>query len=202
MKFLVVGLGNPGKEYEQTRHNAGRMVLDALQNAHGFSAWESHKAFSALVSSGVVEGKPVTLFFPETYMNNSGKAVKKALRETAEEVSVIVVYDDIDLPLGTLKISHGRGSGGHHGVDSVIAELGTKAFTRLRIGIAPQFEGVVRKPKGEDAVLSFLMKPFTPSEREIIEEVAKRADVAVAMVVAHGPQYAMNAVNQHTGAAQ
>jgi len=195
MSHLIVGLGNPGKEYAGTRHNAGRIVLDAFRRAQNFSEWEKRNELEAFSSRGEVAGDSVLLLLPETYMNNSGRAVKKALKGLSVDAEVTVVYDEIDMPLGALKISYDRGSGGHHGVDSLMEALGTRAFTRLRIGIAPVYEGVMRKPKGEEAVHSFLMKPFTPEERTVLEGVSTKANTGLELLIKEGRAAAMNAIN-------
>lgn len=195
MEYVVVGLGNPGEKYAATRHNAGRTALIAFQQAFSFPQWEVRKEYEALFSRGLLSGAAVHLLLPETFMNNSGKAVKKVLKDSPPGTEVIVVYDDIDMPLGQLKISHDRGSGGHHGVNSVIAELKTRAFTRIRIGITPCFDGIVRKPKGEEAVMNFLMKPFTKEEQQELETVLAKLNQAVELFVTKGRAAAMNATN-------
>ena len=192
---MIVGLGNPGKEYEGTRHNTGRIVTDAFRRAHDMSMWEFDKYLQAFTSRGEVLEHAVTLVLPETYMNNSGKTVGALLKSIETPVEVVVIYDDLDLPLGTIKISYDRGSGGHHGLDSIIRELKTGAFTRIRIGITPLFEGEPRKPQGEDVVGNFLMKPFTPEERVVLEEVGAKVDGALALLMKEGIARAMNVFN-------
>lgn len=189
---MVVGLGNPGKEYEATRHNTGRMVLEHIRRAEMFSPWELDSALEALRCDGVLEDKPVRLLLPETYMNNSGKSVKKALEQEENQPELIVVYDDIDLPLGSMRISYDRSSGGHHGIDSIMEALGTRAFLRIRIGIAGVFDGVARKPQGEKAVIAFLMKPFTLEEKKTLAEVGERVGEALRCIVTRGREYAMS----------
>ena len=195
MEFVVVGLGNTGEKYEGTRHNAGRSALMAFQRAHQFPPWEMRGEFEALSCRGTIEGTAVELLLPENFMNNSGRAVRKALSSREANAEVVVVYDDIDIPLGALKISYDRGSGGHHGVDSVISELKTRAFTRLRVGIAPLYDGVLRKPKGEDAVMTFLMKPFTPEEQTLFDDVAQKVDEALVTLIREGRARAMTVIN-------
>lgn len=145
--FLIVGLGNPGKEYEKTRHNVGFMVLDALKE---------------------VELPNAILAKSQAFMNNSGKAVKKLLRRNTNEAiaelirHLIIVHDDIDIPLGKVKVSVGRGSAGHKGVESIIQSLGTKNFTRIRIGIQPE------KGKPEN-VEDFVLQPFKKAELPLLQ---------------------------------
>lgn len=151
--FFVVGLGNPGKKYEGTRHNAGFMALDALEKEN------------SLLN--------IHLLKPNTFMNNSGIAVKKELKKLKLKAQdLIVVHDDIDLPLGTIKVSTNRGSAGHKGVQSIIEALGTKNFTRIRIGIQP----MAGKPEN---VESFVLRKFTKDEREILKSVMKNFSNAI-----------------------
>lgn len=153
--FLIVGLGNPGKKYEHTRHNVGSMVLDALKG---------------------VELPNAILAKPQTFMNNSGKAIKSLYTKYKIQNTkyIIVVHDDIDIPLGKIKVSFGRGSAGHKGVESIIKELGTKNFTRVRIGIQP----VKGKPKN---VETFVLKNFTSKELPLL---SKTIDAAVTQIIA------------------
>jgi len=147
-KILIVGLGNPGKKYKQTRHNVGFMVIDALKKK--------------------ISGKNIVLLKPQTFMNNSGKTVKKIIRNLKFEIrNLVVIHDDIDLPLGTIRVSKNVGSAGHKGVQSIIDELGTQNFTRIRIGIQP-------KPKKPKDVEKFVLQKFTKGEEKIIEKHQRR----------------------------
>lgn len=174
--YLIVGLGNPGKQYEQTRHNAGFMALDKLATQHSFPDFTLSKKHSALVSEGTINQAEVVLAKPQTFMNNSGKAVaalvrlsfRLSFRKLSLTKELIVVHDDIDIPLGEVKISKGRGSAGHKGVESIIQALGTKNFTRVRIGIQPQ-RG---KPKN---VESFVLKKFAPNEKLLIKKAIQES---------------------------
>ena len=194
VNYIIVGLGNPGEKYEHTRHNAGRSALFHFRDHHELPEFELRKEYEAQYTKGTLGDASFDVILPETFMNDSGKAVRKLLKERAGS-EIVVLYDDIDLPFGTLKISHDRGSGGHHGVDSLIEELGTRAFTRVRIGIAPLFDGVIRKPQGEGAVPSFLLKPFTTAEEEQFTEISKHIDQVLVLVLTKGVAAAMNAVN-------
>jgi peptidyl-tRNA hydrolase, PTH1 family len=138
--ILVAGLGNPGKKYEKTRHNAGFMFVDYFWESHheefGLSDWEFNKKFNTDTSTGKIGAKKIILLKPQTFMNLSGEAVKKALDFYKLLPSdLIVVHDEIDLPLETFRISVDSSSAGHQGAQNIIDELGTKDFTRLRIGI-------------------------------------------------------------------
>ena len=139
--MLIVGLGNPGQEYEDTPHNAGFMALDEFQKEYGFPDFKLSKKHFSLISEGILNGIKVVLAKPQTFMNNSGKAVASLKRLSFSKLNLfkelIVVHDDIDIPLGKIKVSKGSGSAGHKGVDSIIQSLRTKDFTRVRIGIQP-----------------------------------------------------------------
>lgn len=195
VKYFLVGLGNPGGEYEQTRHNAGRSALIALHTHLKLDPFEKAAHSKALVARGELGGTPVALFLPESFMNNSGKEVASELQYLKKHPEIVVVYDDMDLPLGTIKISFGRGSGGHRGLESIIKKLKTKDFARVRIGIAPQVRGAVKKPVGEAKVVAFLMKRFIPAESKIFTQVSKRVEEALTLMVQKGYTHAMNVCN-------
>ncbi len=197
MKHLIVGLGNPGKEYEKTRHNAGRTTLEYFRKKNELPEWEHDAKRAALVSKGEVGGVSVELLLPETSMNNSGNAVKYLrTNDYGLTTNLIVVHDDLDLPLGSLKIAYNRGSAGHKGVESVIATLGTKEFTRIRIGIAPQdAEGRSQKPRDEDAVCAFVLKKFSAAEKEMLKKINEEASGALSVILKEGREKAMNVFN-------
>ena len=199
MKHLIVGLGNPGEKYERTRHNAGRMVLESFRKKNGLPEWERDAKRDALVSKGEVGGISVELLLPETFMNNSGSSLKELRQPTANSqqiTNLIVAHDDIDLPIGSFKIAFNRGSAGHKGVESVIAALGTKEFTRVRLGVSPlRDSGKIKKLEGEDAVSKFVLKKFSPDEWEKTEEVLARASDALFIILTEGREKAMNVFN-------
>ncbi len=145
--ILIVGLGNPGKKYKNTRHNIGFRIIDALNKK--------------------ISNQEVVLFKPSTFMNNSGQAVKKKVNNLSPE-NLIVVHDDIDLPLGTVRVSKNKSSAGHKGVQSIIEQLGTQQFTRIRIGIQPP-NG---KPQNTD---KFVLKKFDKQEEKIIGPTIEQA---------------------------
>ena len=132
---LIVGLGYPGKEYENTRHNTGFKCLDLVSNKLGVSV--NRKAFNALIGKTTYKGEQVILMKPQTYMNLSGEAVGKAVRyyHLDAEKDVLVVHDDLDLPVGTVRLRESGSAGGHNGIKSIIAHLGTRQFCRIRVGI-------------------------------------------------------------------
>ncbi|GAI34898.1 unnamed protein product [marine sediment metagenome] len=136
---LIVGLGNPGIKYKRTRHNIGFQVLDKFQRENDFPDFKFSKKFNALISEKNIGKEKIILAKPKTFMNNSGQSVKKITRYySLPFINLIVVHDDIDLPLEKIRISKKRGSAGHKGVESIIKELGNKNFVRLRVGIQPK----------------------------------------------------------------
>ena len=164
--IIIVGLGNPGKRYKNTRHNIGFQVVDEFAKENDFPEFRLSKKSNALVS----EKENIVLVKPQTFMNESGKAVKALLKNTTRTV-LVVIHDDIDLPLGKIRISKNRGSAGHKGVESIIKEIGTKDFTRFRIGINPAFaKASAGKPKN---VEKYVLQKFNKEEEKIIEQVIK-----------------------------
>lgn len=196
MNHLIVGLGNPGDEYLNTRHNAGRIVLGELNVRHEFSGFENDKKAKGLIAKGAIAGKKAVVLFPETFMNNSGESVRTFVKSAKDAEKVIVVYDDLDLPMGSYKVSYDRSSGGHNGVQSVIDHLKTQQFVRVRVGISPvSASGVVKKPKGEAAVQKFILGAFTKSELETLKKLSKEIADAIECVVKEGHVKAMSQYN-------
>lgn len=166
---LIVGLGNPGKMYEKTRHNTGYLVMDALANALHLPAWtNAPQNIQAKISDMLVEGEKIIFAKPETFMNNSGFAVAALMKYfSIPGDKLLVAHDDLDIPLGEIKAQHSRGAAGHNGVDSVIQQLGNKDFSRVRVGIAP-----ARKPA--DAA-KFVLGRFGLFEKSRIKNGVKAA---------------------------
>lgn len=192
MAYVIVGLGNPDNEYDGTRHNTGRMILHAIAKKEKLE-WREDKKANALVT----KWGTATLLMPDTYMNKSGSAVVKYVKSIKAAEGLIVVYDDIDLPLGRIKISFDRSSGGHNGLKSIDASLKTRAYYRVRVGIAASTaSGKTKKPKGEDEVIAYLMKTFKPSEQEEFKKITKRAIQALETILTGGPAAAMNEFNR------
>ena len=190
--ILVVGLGNPGEKYASTRHNIGWWLLEYVQSSLNFSDWRSEKKFQAEVSQGKVEEHEVVLFKPQIFMNNSGNAVSVAVAEYTPD-EVVVIHDDIDLPLGMLRVSYDRGAGGHNGVQSIIDTLQTTTFTRMRIGIAPVSDtGEVIKPA---VVESFVLKEFSSADQEGFEEKKELYRKALETIITKSVVVAMNECN-------
>lgn len=183
---LIVGLGNPGPEYARHRHNIGFQVVDALAAAHGLNFDElQHKA---RVASGMIGGSPVVLARPLTYMNRSGEPVGPLVRSHHVPLDeLLVIYDDLDLPLGTLRLRSKGGSGGHRGMRSIIRQLGTEGFPRLRVGIG-------RPPAGVDPA-DYVLSPFTEDELPMVVDVRERAVAVIECWLEEGIEAAMTEFN-------
>lgn len=193
--YYLFGLGNPGAKYAQTRHNAGRMVLEYFRFSHGFSQWKQNQKLKALISEGHINGTGtnVVLVAPETYMNESGKCVDRVLTDTGRIAHSVVVHDDLDLPLGSIKVVFSRGAGGHHGVESIINVLRTTEFARVRVGIAPA-KGMPEMPNqsyGRD----FVLARFNESEQDQAKKAIARAAEALGEIIRNGIQSTMNKYN-------
>ena len=188
---LIVGLGNPGPEYSGSRHNVGFQCVRWLAKKHGLS-FDGARAH-ARIAQGAILGKPVVLARPQTFMNLSGQAVKgllQWLRLTPAEI--VVFHDDLDLPLGRIRLRPGGSAGGHRGIRSIIDSLGAQDFARLRVGIG--------RPEGNDAI-DYVLGDFTAAERQIMAESYARAAEAVACILAEGLEVAMNRFNANRGRA-
>lgn len=174
---IVVGLGNPGEEYEKTRHNTGRILV-------------------GMIKPRLEEETKIKFITPDNFMNNSGKAVAPFVKSKKDLQSLIVIYDDIDLPIGKIRISYDRSSGGHNGLGSVIKSLKSQEFTRIRVGVAPVTPGgKIKKPKGEDAVLKFLLGEFKKPELDTLKKLSKTVSEAVLTIFAEGKDKAMTLYN-------
>ena len=176
MALVIVGLGNPGKEYEKTRHNAGRMAVELLAKEEGVKEFVFNKTANALVAKGEVAGIKATLVLPETMMNASGKAVAAFVKSPKAAADLLVIHDDLDLPLGTTKMVFARGSGGHKGVESIMRAVKTKDFARLRVGIsAPGKKNQAKKVSGEEKVIKMVIGKFKPAEEAVLKKVLKKS---------------------------
>ena len=194
--FYIVGLGNHGEKYQNTRHNVGWTICDYVRAEAHLPELAPDKAMSGRVTEGKIAGVFADVLYPDTFMNNSGAAVAKFVPRD-KVGNLIVIHDDIDLPLGEIKLGKGRGDGGNNGVKSIIEKLGTKDFTRIRIGIAPRsfWTGEVKRPKGGGPLERFVLKPFTKKEEEQLKEVKERAYAALQEILRNGLEMAMNKFN-------
>jgi len=204
--FYIVGLGNPGDEYLNTRHNSGRIAVSKLLKDLDFDDFEFNKKTNSQVSKGQIKigrnkEERVTLILPETFMNKSGSAVSyfvKPKEKTAKKGldNLIVVHDDIDLALGSIKISYNKGNGGHRGLDSIMKAVKTKEFVRVRIGVSPTtLNGKIKKPIGEDKVINFILGKFKPKELDIFKKTSKKYSQAIQTIIIEGRNKAMNLFN-------
>ncbi len=184
--YLIAGLGNPGREYENNRHNVGFMLLNRLAVKLGekFARVES----KALVARAMYQGERIILVKPQTYMNNSGSAVSSLVRYYKVPLeNLLVAYDDVDLPLGTLRIRPLGGSAGQRGMVSIIERLGTETFPRLRIGTG--------RPPGRMEAADYVLQDFPADEADLVAETLDRAVEAVLTFIQHGLDRAMNLYN-------
>lgn len=187
-EYLIVGLGNPGREYERTRHNAGFMVVDRLAGLWK-ADWTAEKKFSARVAKAEVGGKRVLLCEPQTYMNLSGESAGAVVAFRKLPVDrVLVVVDDADLPLGEVRMRTNGSSGGHHGLDSIEQHFGTRDYARQRIGIGRR-DPAVRQISGH------VLSQFSASEQEILEKVMRRACEQIECWLKFGAAKAMSQFN-------
>lgn len=196
MAYVIVGLGNSGKEYEKTRHNAGRMVVEKLAKDHDFPAFMLRKGANALISEGEIAGEKVVLVLPETMMNLSGKSVMAVVKSPKAAKKLLVIQDELDIPLGTLKMVFGRNSGGHRGVESVMRSIKTKDFARLRVGISGSGKRhQAKKPSGEEKVVKHVIGKFKPTEEALLKKTIKKSAAVAARFVSEGFEKAQQEAN-------
>lgn len=209
--YIIVGLGNPGEEYKDTRHNVGRMIVESFaKNADkiaekldtkkaakqtGFEDFSFSKKYNAQVSVGEINGEKVTLILPETFMNKSGKTLETLITSVKKAEKLVVVHDDLDLTIGRMKILFNRGSGGHKGLESIVRTIKTEAFARLKVGVCPTTPtGKPKKPTGEK-LLDFIVGPFKPAEMDEIKKMVKQASESLYVLVNEGREKAMSGYN-------
>ena len=185
---LIVGLGNPGIEYQFTPHNLGFLTIDRIANDLGLEV--RNRQCRALTARATMAGEPVILAKPETYMNLSGASVVELAAEHQVDVTkdLIVIYDELDLPLGTIRIRQRGSSAGHNGMESILSALGTDEFLRIRLGIAPD-------RKVADGV-KYVLTSFRRAQERVVDEVLETAAQAVEVILKEGPAAAMNRYNR------
>ena len=190
---LIVGLGNPGIEYQFTPHNLGFLTIDRIANGLGIEV--RNRQCRALTARATIDtkttaGEPVILAKPETYMNLSGLSVRELVEEHQIDVTrdLIVIYDELDLPLGTIRIRQRGSSAGHNGMESILGALDTDEFLRIRLGVAPEH-------KVSDGV-QYLLSPFRKAQEKVVDEVLDLGAQAVEMILKEGPAAAMNRFNR------
>ena len=190
---MIVGLGNPGREYELTRHNVGWMVVDHLADVWHFDGWR--RDGDSVVSAGRTQGTAVRLVKPQTFMNLSGAALRPYLRRPTFDPAqdLLIIVDDAALPLGRLRLRASGSAGGHNGLKSIEAELGSQAYARMRMGVAPS------DPRRRDPDLAdFVLSPFGKSERADVLAQMPRATAAVETWLSEGIDRAMNLYNRES----
>ena len=185
--YLIVGLGNPGKQYENTRHNVGFDAVDLLVDEYRVPS--SGKQHKAMYGKGVIAGQKVILAKPLTYMNLSGESVRALVDyyKINPEEELIVIYDDISLEPGKIRIRKKGSAGGHNGIKNIIAQLGTQNFQRVKVGVG-------EKPKGYD-LADYVLGHFTGEERKVMDEAADKAVEAIHMILTEDIDKAMNHYN-------
>ncbi|HEY0908565.1 MAG TPA: aminoacyl-tRNA hydrolase [Candidatus Paceibacterota bacterium] len=205
--MIIIGLGNPGAEYEGTRHNAGREAVMKFAKKAGFDDFEFDKKTRALVTEGKIGKTKATLILPETFMNKSGASVGKYAKgakkmkdsqgKTIKALAdVIVVHDELDIPLGKAKMSWDKSAGGHKGVESVIKALGTQAFFRIRIGITPaSAKGKMKKLDHDTIIDNFIVAEFKDKEAEELKSVQKKVVDCLELAGTESPERAMSEYN-------
>ena len=195
---LIVGLGNPGFEYQFTPHNVGFLAIDRLAERCG--AVVNNRRSKALTASAHIAGRRVLLVKPETYMNLSGLSVGSLVREfeADPERDVIVLYDDVALPLGSIRVRERGSSGGHNGVKSITGALGTPEWLRIRIGIAP--DAPMAAESARQGRKDYVLTPFRKSELAVLDTALDEVAVAVEVILAEGASVAMNRFNRRLNA--
>jgi PTH1 family peptidyl-tRNA hydrolase len=185
---LIVGLGNPGIEYQFTPHNLGFLTIDRIAN--DLRVEVRNRQCRALTARATIAGEPVVLAKPETYMNLSGLSVRELVEEHQVDVKqdLIVIYDELDLALGAIRIRQRGSSAGHNGMESILGALNTDEFLRIRLGIAPD-------RKVADGV-KYVLTPFRKAQDKVVDEVLERAAQAVEVIIKEGPAAAMNRFNR------
>lgn len=195
MAYTILGLGNPGPEYAKTRHNAGRMVAELLAKGEEMEFIE-RKAAEALVAEGKIGKEKAVIALPETFMNKSGRTALKLVKGKKAAAQLLVIRDDLDLPLGVTKMTFARGAGGHKGVESIMRALKTEEFAQLKIGIsAMSAKGVARKVAGEEKVNKFVVGKFSPKEDTTLKKVLKKAALVARLFVTDGVEKATMEAN-------
>lgn len=190
---LIVGLGNPGRDYARNRHNAGFMCLSHFAREQGIRL--DKKLANARTGTGEIGGEKVVLARPQTFMNLSGQAVARLVdRFKLEPEDIIVIHDDLDLPLGRIRVRRGGGSGGHNGINSIIASLGSRDFNRIRVGISHPREDGSGEADEED-IVSYVLGNFTTEETETIAQIIPRVSDVILCLITEDLTTAMNRYN-------
>lgn len=202
MQFVVIGLGNPGSEYENTRHNTGAMVLEVFRKAAELPDWTFDKKRNALVSTGKLSTFNLQLIRPQTFMNKSAESLKgikdlklkgvgKGKDKRMEMGNLVVIHDDLDIPFGSYKISFNKSSGGHRGVESIIKAVKTQAFARVRVGIASS-QSAVRKSQDDAAVEKIILGKFNADQMATLKKMSKNIVEGLHCLITESREKAMS----------
>lgn len=192
--IIIIGLGNPGKKFEHTRHNVGFMAVDALAKINNFPEFKLSKKFSSLISEEIIAEQKILLAKPQTFMNESGKAVRAITKPYTinPKPLLVIIHDDIDLPVGKIKIIKERGSAGHKGVESIIKSIGNDGLIRFRIGISPYSKPDLEQIKAKNVVL----KKFSKEEQKSIDKTIQNTVDALNLYIIEGIDKTMNEYNK------
>jgi PTH1 family peptidyl-tRNA hydrolase len=202
--ILIIGLGNPGPKFQKTKHNIGFIVIDQFSRKKNFPNWEESKKNNCLYTKKEMAGKEIELIKPLAFMNNSGRVVKSIVKKHyLKPENIVIAHDDIDLDLGKIKIVKNRGAAGHKGVQSIINELGTKNFIRIRIGIRPQIRmGAFAYPSGARraergcVVRMLVLQKFTKEEEKILKPAIEKTVKAIEFFLKEGLEKTMSEFNR------
>ena len=191
---LIIGLGNPGRGYANNRHNVGFICLSYFASTQGICF--DKKQGCARIGRGEVAGNKVVLAKPQTYMNLSGESVSRLIKKFDISLdNLLVIHDDLDLPLGRIRIRYGGGSGGHKGINSIINKLGSQDFTHLRVGIGRPVKNEGTTEFSDDEIITYVLGGFTPDEKQTIAQVIPRVSEAIYCLLTEGLTAAMNRYN-------
>ena len=192
--IIIIGLGNPGKKFEHTRHNVGFMAVDAFAKINNFPEFKLSKKFSSLISEEIIAEQKILLAKPQTFMNESGKAVRAITKPYTinPKPLLVIIHDDIDLPVGKIKIIKERGSAGHKGVESIIKSIGNDGLIRFRIGISPYSKPDLEQIKAKNVVL----KKFSKEEQKSIDKTIQNTVDALNLYIIEGIDKTMNEYNK------
>ena len=199
--MYLIGLGNPGTKYEKTRHNIGRLVVSRLHDTLHGNPWRNDKHANAFCAEGQLAGHALSFVLPETFMNRSGETARFLVSKRGASLDeLVVLYDDVDLAFGTVRIGVGRGDGGHNGIKSIASSLGSKDFIRIRIGIAPTsfWTGKMKRPAGGGALERFVLGRLSRAEERALSDLVPLVTDIVATIATDGVERAMNRYNERT----
>ena len=199
MNYIILGLGNPGEEYENTRHNTGRMIVDAFaKKIDADDDWKEDKKIKSEIAKTKIGKNSVLLVKPNTFMNKSGDAVKSLVKNKKQAETLVVVHDDLDLPLGKIKISFNKSAGGHRGVQSIIKAIKTEGFIRMRVGICPVTpSGKQKKPQTEEGIIDLILGKIKNSDQDNWKKIIKKAVLGLESIVTEGRDVATMKINSN-----